>query len=221
MGQPEVMVRRVFAFLVMSADGCYAGLGQALEWQSRDGELCQFAVEQLAGAGVLLLGRVTYEQMAAFWTSPGRVLDADMAAAVESIPKVVVSRTLTQAGWGNTRILSGGFEEELFSLKAEEGNPIAVLGSSSLTAGLLQMGLVSELRIMVSPFILGGGKPMLAGLDRIGVRLAGVRQFQSGEVLLRYLTPVVPAGHVKYPDGHVEFGGWSGRPPGWGFPPEG
>lgn len=138
---------------------------------------------------------------------------------MNTIPKVVVSQTLTQAGWTNTRILSGQVEEQLFSLKAQDGKAIAVLGSSALTAGLLRMGLVSELRIVLSPFILGGGRSVSASSEETGVKLAGVRQFKFGEVLLSYLTPVLPAGYVKHPDRHVTFGGWSGRPPGWGCPP--
>lgn len=118
---------------------------------------------QLGEDDTLMLGRVTYELMAAYWPRrAGQESDLGVAAMMNSMSKIVVSRTLAQAEWANTRILSGNVEEveeELARLKQQPGKNIAIIAISTLTADLLRMGLVDELRIMVSPVILGQADP--------------------------------------------------------------
>ncbi len=85
--------------------------------------------------------------MAAFWPTPaGEESDPEVAKAMSTIPKIVISRTLAQATWAGTRIISSHAEEELARLKQQPGKDIVIPGSSTLTAGLLQTGLFDELR---------------------------------------------------------------------------
>ena len=125
--------------------------------------------------------------MAAFWPTPaGEESDPEVAKAMNTTPKIVISRTLAQAGWAGTRIISHHAEEELAKLKQQPGKDIVIPGSSTLTAGLLQTGLLDELRIMVNPVILGQGRSLFAGAGRTSLKLLKTRQFTSGNVLLYY-----------------------------------
>ena len=105
---------------------------------------------------------------------------------MNTTPRIVISRTLAQAAWPGTQIISNHAEEELTKLKQQPGKDIAILGSSTLTAGLLQTGLVGELRIMVNPVILGQGRSLFAGAGKTGPKLLKTRQLTSGSVLLCY-----------------------------------
>src|ERR1700752_2644243 len=117
----------MFSFMIPSADGYHAGPGQALDWQTIDEEFSQFALAQLREAGTLVFGRVTYELMAAFWpTAAGEESDPDVAKAMNTPPKIVISRTLAQATWASTQIISNHAEEELASLKQQPGKHIVL-----------------------------------------------------------------------------------------------
>src|SRR5580704_10490950 len=177
----------MFSFMITSADGYHADPSQALGWQTIDEEFSQFALAQLREAGTLVFGRVTYEGMAAFWPTPaGEQSDPEVAKAMNTTPKIVISRTLPQATWAGAQIISSHAEQELARLKEQPGKDIVIPGSSTLTAGLLQTGLLDELRIMVNPVILGQGRSLFTGAGRTSLKLQKTRQFTSGNVLLYY-----------------------------------
>jgi dihydrofolate reductase len=181
-------MRRIIAFLVATVDGYYEGPNQEFDWPVVDEEFNQFGLEQLEEVDTLLFGRVTYEGMAAYWPTPAAAQDDPrVAAKMNSLSKVVVSRTLDQAEWANTRLVSGDVAAELTRLKEQPGKDIAILGSSDLTVSLLQLGLVDELRIMVHPVVLGDGKSLFrTATEWISLRLVKTRAFRSGNVMLYY-----------------------------------
>lgn len=181
-------MKRIFAFLVVTVDGYYEGPNQELDWPNVDDEFNDFSVEQLDEVDTLLFGRITYELMAGYWPTPAAAEDDPrITARMNSIPKLVVSRTLRDAEWDNTRLISDGVAEELTKLKQEPGKDIAIFGSSELTVSLMKMGLVDELRIMVNPLILGAGKSLFTtAAERIPLKLVRTRTFESGNVLLYY-----------------------------------
>jgi dihydrofolate reductase len=189
----EFPVRKMFSFMVVTVDGYYEGPNQGfIDWPTVDEEFDEFSVGQLDEVDTLLFGRVTYEMMAAYWPTPAADEDDPrVAARMNSLAKVVVSRTLDQADWANTRLISD--TQDLRALKQQPGKDIAILASSDLTVSLLQMGLVDELRLMVSPVVLGAGKSMFRNAgNRISLKLLKSRPFDSGNVLLYYQP--VPAG---------------------------
>ena len=114
-------------------------------------------VEHTNWADVLLLGRRTYEIFAGHWP---RVTDPNdpIAVKLNSVRKVVASRTLKQADWHNTTIISGDVAAAVAKLKEEPGNEIQVSGSSGLLQTLLKYDLVDELRLWTFPVVLGPGK---------------------------------------------------------------
>jgi dihydrofolate reductase len=146
-------------------------------------ELEQFSLVQLREVGALLFGRVTYEGMAGYWTTAS----GEIAEFMNSIPKIVFSRTLDHADWRNTRLVNTGAEGEVARLKDESGKPLFIFGSADLTASLMRAGLVDEYRIAINPILLGGGNPLFKELpQRIDLKLLEARPLATGCVLLRY-----------------------------------
>ncbi|MEV5571290.1 dihydrofolate reductase family protein [Spirillospora sp. NPDC052269] len=184
-------MRKIFAFIAVSADGYHAGPNQELDWQDFDEEFDAFSREQLAEVDTLLFGRVTYEEMVAYW--PTRQGDDGIGDTMNGIAKIVVSRTLETADWTNTRLINTGVQDELTALKRRPGKDIAILGSSTLTAGLLPTGLIDELRLLVNPIVLGNGRPVLKGAShRTRLELTKTRPFKSGGILLHYRPHATP-----------------------------
>ena len=118
----------------------------------------QFKVDQALGADALLLGRRTYEGFAAAWPQ----YEGTLAEKYNGMPKYVVSSTLTDPTWNNTRVLSGGLAEEVTRLKDEVAGEISVAGSIRLAQGLLAHDLVDELHLMTFPVLLGTGRRLFA-----------------------------------------------------------
>ncbi|MFE5810839.1 dihydrofolate reductase family protein [Streptomyces sp. NPDC056491] len=114
--------------------------------------------EAMENAAALLFGRRTWQTMAAAW--PGRAGDP-FADRMNSLPKYVVSRTLGESdlAWNNTTLIAGEKAvDRIRELHGAEGGDIVVMGSPTLVRTLLSEGLVDELRLMVMPVLLGGGK---------------------------------------------------------------
>jgi dihydrofolate reductase len=180
-------MRKIFAFLMTTADGYHAAPDGDLSWHNVDNEFERFAVEQLDEADSLLFGRKTYLGMAEYWPSPAVSPDDPVADRMNGYRKIVVSRTLASADWGPSTLVRDDVPARLAAIKQEPGLDIALLGSSTLAASLLTDGLLDELRIMVNPVVLGHGQPLLGGADVASLDLVGrVRRFGSGNVLLTY-----------------------------------
>jgi dihydrofolate reductase len=114
--------------------------------------------DALAGADALLFGRRTWQGMAAAWPGRGGEPFADR---MNSIRKHVVSSTLSEADltWANSELIPGGEAlARIRALREAEGRGLLVLGSAQLARTLLAEGLVDELRLLVEPVLLGGGK---------------------------------------------------------------
>lgn len=181
-------MRKVFVFMMVTLDGFFEGPDHEIDWHNVDEEFNEFAIEQLDELDTLLFGRVTYEVMASFWPTPFAIEnDPIVAGKMNSIPKIVFSKTLDKAEWNNTRLVKEHVAEEISQLKQQPGRDLAIFGSSNLTASLLQMGLVDELRIMVNPVVLGNGNSLFKGIhDKANLKLLKTRTFRSGNVLLYY-----------------------------------
>ncbi|HJT59829.1 MAG TPA: dihydrofolate reductase family protein [Ktedonobacteraceae bacterium] len=181
-------MRKVFLFMMISLDGYFEGPNQDISWHNVDEEFNDFAIQQLDELDMLLFGRVTYEGMASFWPTPfAKENDPIVAEKMNTTSKIVVSKTLAQADWQNTRLVKENVAAEIAQLKQQPGKDIAIFGSSDLAVSLLQAGLLDEVRVIINPVILGNGKPLFKGLDEpLKLKLLKTHQFQSGNVLLYY-----------------------------------
>ena len=186
-------MRKIIFMMSVSLDGFFEGPDRELDWQLVDVELHQHFNEWLATAGAFLDGRVTYELMAAHWPTadqdPGASAPViEFARIWRDMPKIVFSRALEQAGW-NTTIVRELVPEQIAELKARPGGDL-VIGGSVLASAFWAHDLIDELRLYVQPVLLGRGRLLFQPSDaKLSFRLAEVRPFASGVVLLRYERP--------------------------------
>jgi dihydrofolate reductase len=141
--------------------------------------------EELDEAEVLLLGRKTYEGFAAAW--PTRDRSDPFTDKINSMPKYVVSSTLTDPEWENSTVLSGDPVESVSKLKDESDGPVLVNGSAQLVHALGVAGLVDEWRAMVHPTLIADGLRMFPDPDEMQkLKLADAKTYESGVALLIY-----------------------------------
>ena len=106
---------------------------------------------------------------------------------MNSLPKIVFSRTLDTAEWNNSKLVKENVAEEVSQLKQQPGKDNAIFGSSDLAVTLAEHGLIDEYRLIVNPVVLGEGKTLLKGMkDKLQLKLIRTRIFNSGNVLLCY-----------------------------------
>jgi dihydrofolate reductase len=144
----------------------------------------QFKLEETMEADALLLGRRTYEGFAASW--PER--DGEFADKFNTMPKYVVSSTLTDPSWTNTTVISGDDAVAgLRELKASFDGSLVVHGSPQLAQTLIEHDLVDELRLMVFPVVLGTGKRLFGETsDKKALKLADSKVVGDGVAIMTY-----------------------------------
>jgi dihydrofolate reductase len=140
-------------------------------------------LELMRGVGLHIMGRVTYESMAAYWPASSHVY----AAVMNDVPKVVFSKTLTTADWPVTRIASGDLTEEVERLKAEPGGDIIAYGGASFAQALSRHGVVDEYRLVINPTALGSGEPMFKDLTApLHLELMNSTPYPDSTIITRY-----------------------------------
>ncbi|MET8352891.1 dihydrofolate reductase family protein [Micromonospora sp. NPDC005206] len=184
----------------ITLDGVSQGPGSATEDTSdgfaRGGWLVPYmdqlfiqrASDWLDLADGLLLGRRTYEAFARDWpqiTAP----DDPFTGRMNSLPKYVVSNTLTAGSWNPTTVLRGDPVQTVRALKAQPGRELQIHGSAFLGNSLLSAGLVDTLRLVVAPTVIGSGRRLLAHpSESVGLRLLHQEVTAKGLLLLEYET---------------------------------
>jgi dihydrofolate reductase len=179
-------MRKLIMWNLLTLDGYFEGAKSwELDWHNEvwGEELERFSVDQLRSAELLFFGRITYEGMAAYW----RTAEGEVADLMNSLPKVVFSRTLKAADWANTRLINDDAAAAVLKLKQQGAGSMFVFGSGNLSATLIREGLFDEYRLLIAPVILGVGNLLFDhGLSRQALKLLESRQLASGGVLLRY-----------------------------------
>ncbi|MFB7251825.1 dihydrofolate reductase family protein [Microbacterium sp. NPDC056234] len=167
-------MRRLVAIEFLSLDGVMQGLGSPDEdreggfehggWGAPYAEAIHASsgADGLSGTSAYLFGRKTYEKMSAFW--PYVPDDNPMAAHLNTTEKHVVTSTVVDFGWRNTRALTGELGASVRDLKNEGTGNIAILGSGVLVRSLMRAELIDALRLFVHPLVLGSGKRLFGDL---------------------------------------------------------
>jgi dihydrofolate reductase len=192
-------MRKVIANEWMTLDGVVQAPSYADEdvtggfghggWHTRyfDELSMNWVIENVRRAGGYLLGRGTYEIFAAHW--PNAPQEQQMLAEpLNALPKYVASTTLEEPlGWQNSTLLRGDIGAAVRALKAEERNDLHIIGSPGLVQSLLVLGLVDELRLMIDPLVVGGGKRLFHddGAHR-PLRLADSQVTSTGAIIATY-----------------------------------
>jgi dihydrofolate reductase len=141
----------------------------------------------MAASDALLLGRATYQEFASYWPYQNSA-DQPYTDYLNSTPKFVVSTTLEEPlEWQNSTLIKGNVAEEITELKRLPGKDITIIGSAALVQSLLADGLLDELRLMVHPLVLGGGKRLFEdGGDQKALELLDSKTFDTGVLYLTY-----------------------------------
>ncbi len=176
-------MRRVVLIMSMSIDGFVVGPHGHAGALSEPEELKRWKLDRIRRAGTHIMGRVTYEQMAAAWPTS----TDDYAGPMNEIPKVVFSKTLEEATWAGTSIARGKLADEIATLRDQPGGEIIAWGGAEFAQSLSRAGLIDEYVLVIKPVAYGGGLSIFRDLpDALQLDLIEVREFDSGVVLHRY-----------------------------------
>jgi Dihydrofolate reductase len=148
-------------------------------------ELKQWKLDRISKAGAHLMGRVTYLEMSSYWPHS----DDPYAAPMNDIPKVVFSKTLSdaKATWPDTRVARGELATEIAAIKAERGPEVIVWGGGRLAGALAAANLIDEYRLLVQPMVLGSGQALFDQLpESRHLHLVETMSFPSGIVVHVY-----------------------------------
>jgi len=179
-------MKKLIFQMSVSLDGYVEGPNHEIDWHLVDEEFNAYAVQMLTASDVLIMGRRTYELMAGYWPT-ATDNDPVVKEKMNSTPKLVFSRTLRKVEWQNSRLTAGSIADEVARLKEVPGDGLLPVGGSELAASFLEQGLMDELRIILTPILLGGGKTMFDGIKRrYPLRLLSTKTFKSGSVIVTY-----------------------------------
>src|SRR5215212_1243642 len=172
----------------VSVDGFIADREGAFGWSVPSDEQFRFHLEQVRGLGSCLLGRRLYETMSVWETDPSLRVNEDTDAFADvwsALPKIVFSRTLDRVQ-GNARLAEAPLAEEVAAALDATDKDVQI-GGAGLAAGVIELGLVDELRIFRNPVLVGGGTPYLPPVtEDIRLDLIETRTFGSRVIYERY-----------------------------------
>lgn len=186
-------MRKLGVFNNVSLDGYFTSLDNDMSWaypsssEASDPEWQAFTAQNASGGGELLLGRVTYEQMASFWpTATAKQQMPEVARGMNEMKKTVVSRSLTHSNWQNTTFASD-LIGTVKRLRDGEGPGVTILGSGQIVAQLSEAGLIDEYQVVICPLALGAGRTMFEAMShRLDMQLIDQRAFRNGRIFARY-----------------------------------
>jgi dihydrofolate reductase len=187
-------MRRLVLTEWISLDGYTTGSDNDMSFvgESFNDEMGQYEDDIVNTADTLVLGRVTYESFAGSWPHVPDKSDASegekaYARKLNSMRKIVFSRTLDKADWNNSVLLREIDPEAIKRWKQEDGKDMLIYGSASIVQQLTNLGLIDEYQLLVHPVVLSGGKSLLEDVgDKHRLKLVSSRPFRSGVVLLIY-----------------------------------
>lgn len=175
-----------------SLDGFVAGPNGEMNWIKVDDEIFDFVATMTDKADTALYGRVTYEMMQDYWPNAGTQPNAskherEHSAWYNKVPKVVLSRTLSERDLVNTTVVADQLEDNINNIKKQEGKNILIFGSPSASNSLLNRGLVDEFWIFLNPILIGQGIPLFKDItESVKLNLIETKTFDIGVIALHY-----------------------------------
>jgi dihydrofolate reductase len=180
-------MRKIIAALRVSVDGFIQGPKGENDWVDTWADL----FDLLSQVDTCIVGRGMYPFHKQYWeailANPKGASKGEIAFArfTERTPHVVLSKTLRKVTWENTRIVRD--LKEIARMKRQSGKDIYAVGGATLVGSLMNQGLIDELRLLVYPIVLGGGKALFKDVnERHALKLVGAKPLKSGLVRLTY-----------------------------------
>jgi dihydrofolate reductase len=157
------------------------------DWDEQTGEVMDEATSK---SFAMVLGRGTYDIMAAYWPHAS---EEEGGPVFNEVTKYVASRSQPTLEWSNSVLIEGDPAEGLAALKEQDGPQLVVYGSANLIQTLLRRGLVDEFRLWIFPLVIGSGKRLFAeGTIPAGLELVDSKISTTGVMMGTY----VPAGEI-------------------------
>jgi dihydrofolate reductase len=177
-------VRKIKSYFFISLDGVVESPDK-WHFPYFDEEMGAAVGAGFANADAMLMGRVLYDEWAAYWPEHR---DEPFGDVMNSIRKYVVSNSLQTAEWQNAELVSGDVAQKLSDIKAQAGGDITVSGSATTVRWLLRKGLLDELNLLVHPIVVGDDLARLFPPDEPTIRLEllSAQHFESGVLNLSY-----------------------------------
>jgi dihydrofolate reductase len=181
--------RRLYVNIITSLDGYIEGPNRELDWfQEDNAQWNLYTDEMLDSVGIGIFGRRAYQLLEQYWTNaevtPRSPRELAFAHKLKALPKLVLSRTLQQVTWSNTRVARD--IEEIAVLKRQSGKPIVAWAGAELVASLMQADLVDEYRLVVHPVVLGAGTALFRNSHRMTLRQVRNQSLDGGLSVLSY-----------------------------------
>lgn len=180
-------MRRLVAVEFMSLDGFFEG-PKADDFSWFAGVNAEVAGDPRASTDTILLGRRTYEHMVAYW--PTATGNDPITETMNTLPKIVFSRTLSKVEWGkwnNATLVKEIVAEQINQMKQQPGKDMIILGSGEIVSILQKLRLIDEYRIFLQPILLGAGRPLFSNFNEIQkLELVETKTFKGGTVGLSY-----------------------------------
>ncbi|GAA3917213.1 dihydrofolate reductase family protein [Chitinophaga oryziterrae] len=179
----------------VSLDGFVCDSNGRNDWvfKTGDEESLAWSVGKIREAGLIIMGRKSFETMAPYWpTATG-----PFAEPMNNIPKALFTKkgfkgidpvdTTTAASWAEARVFDGDLTEGIRELKSGSGKPIVAIGGAGFMQNLIATGLIDEYHLAIHPVALGSGLPIFTGLEMpFYLKLADVKVFPKGIVAQTY-----------------------------------
>ena len=188
-------MRKIISFMHISLDGFVAGLNGEMGWIKVDEEIFDYVGKRISEGDTALYGRVTYQMMENYWPAAGTKPtatkhDIEHSKWYKNVHKVVLSKTMKDAGLTNTKIISDNLSNRINEIKQSRNSgskEILLFGSPTATHSLIQLNLIDGYWLFVNPIILGRGIPLFVDIkDKIKLKLLTTRQFTCGVTELNY-----------------------------------
>jgi dihydrofolate reductase len=190
-------MRKLTMKMSMSLDGFVGGPNGENDWvfKSSDETSKTWSVEETCKAGLIIMGRKTFEKIGAYWPTA----NGPFAAPMNEIPKAVFTikgfagihpgaeQTPAVASWAEARIFDGDLAGGIRELKDEPGKPILAIGGAGFMRSLIETGLIDEFHLIIHPVALGSGLPIFTDLAiPLDLKLVDVKSFPGGIVVHTY-----------------------------------
>ena len=190
-------MRKLIMKMSMSLDGFVGDMNGANDWvfKTGDEQSLAWSVGAIREAGLIIMGRKSFEKLATYWpTATG-----PFAAPMNEIPKAVFTKNgyagfLTgadpspaEASWAGARVFDGELADGIRELKAGQGKPIVAIGGAGFMRSLIATGLIDEYWLAIHPVALGSGLPIFTDLTiPIYLKLVEVKTFPGGIAVHHY-----------------------------------
>jgi dihydrofolate reductase len=190
-------MRKIISFMHISLDGFVAGPNGEMDWIKADEEIFDYVGKRISEVDTALYGRITYQMMEDYWPAAGDKPTATRHEIEHSkwyskVHKVVLSKTLKDAGLTNTKIISDNLSDRINEIKQSHpasggSKDILLFGSPTATHSLIQLNLIDGYWLFVNPVILGRGIPLFQDIkDKIKLKRMTTRPFTCGVTELNY-----------------------------------